>query len=102
MLSYKKPKGITMELDYVLGARRLGAALIEMSLKDLEKPHGFNLSKIERREAAFQWFKDRSDKPFGYLWCISVSNQNGALINHAVNYLYYEEGKLSKLKYKNL
>jgi len=98
-----------MKSDYqfFIGARRMAADLIIQSLKDLQKPrergvnHPMELQEA-RREEAKHWFDDRSDTPFGYLWCLTLCEQNGAMIRKAVNYLYSHNGKIERLKYINL
>jgi len=105
-----------MEHNYHIGARRLAADLIIVSLREHEMPTEFYKNKttgklkdnpryqekVVRREEAKEWFEQRSDEPMGYLWCLSLANANGAQIRRAVHYLYNESGKLDKLKYKNL
>lgn len=97
------------DILYLKGAKHLAAEIILISLQDLESPN-FSLrekaksniktlaEKKELRELAFDWFQNRSDQPFGYLWCLSLSEQNGALIRHAVNWLYHQNKSLKSLK----
>lgn len=99
-----------MKIDnYMSGAKHLAAEVLLMSITDLESPE-FSLNekaksniktlaaKKEMREIAFSWFQKRSDEPFGYLWCLSVSEQNGALIRHAIDWLYHQNKSLKSLK----
>lgn len=93
--------------NFVIGAKRMAADMICLSLKELQAPRKRGVNHPEslqqaRREEAYKWFQERSDKPFGYLWCLSLCEQNGAMIRRAVNYLYHENGKLERLKYMNL
>lgn len=90
---------------YVRGAKRLGAQMIELSLYDLAYRNTFGTeeSRLEyetRRIEAKDWFDERSDKPMGYLWCLSVTSWNGALIKRVVDSLFYKNMTIKQLQAK--
>ena len=95
-------KQIDFNNQQVIRIKRLAAEMIELAIFDydltfakensesksrqVEQKRAFNRNEaIKNREESKWWFAEKSKKPFGFGWCLRISEQNGALINRRLD-----------------